>query len=340
MKAAVYHEPFHITHEEVDIPEIGDGEILIKVKACGICGSDLHMYKLDLHSEKLCRPTDKGGIPGHEFSGEIVQVGNQVQDFQIGDRVAAVSRGGGLAEYNPVLVFPGFNVFKLPPEIGYEEAATLEPLANSLHATLKGRPANGENAVVFGAGIIGLGIVQCLKTLDLELNKLIMVDVSDGRLEIARELGADETINAARTDPEEKIREIVGWAPLMVYSEESSALVDVVYDCVGYIKGRSGPPVLQQAINLVREFTGRIVVHGLFEEVIPLDLSPFVLKQVDVLGSFGFSPEEIAQALELIRTGKVDRKPIISHEFPLDRAKEAFDMQCEVEKSVKVIVKP
>jgi len=313
---------------------------LIKVKACGICGSDLHMYKLDLYREKLCRQTDKGGVPGHEFSGEVVKVGNQVQDFQIGDRVAAVSRGGGMAEYNPVLVFPGFNVFKLPPEVSYEEAATLEPLANSLHATLKGHPAGGENAVIFGAGIIGLGIVQCLKALELGLKKIIMVDVSDGRLDMARQLGADEIINADRTDPEEKIREIVGWSPLMTYSEESSALVDVIYDCVGYIKGRSGPPVLQQALNLVREFTGRIIVHGLFEELIPLDLTPFVLKQVDLLGSFGFLPDEIAQALELIRTGKVDRKAIISHEFPLAQAKKAFDMQCEVDKSVKVIIKP
>jgi len=339
MKAAIFNKPYDITVEDVETPEVGDDQILLKIKACGICGSDLHMYKLDLHSDKLCRQTSKGGVPGHEFSGEIVQVGRQVAGFKVGDRVAAVSYGG-LAQVNSITVFPGFNVFRLPPEVSFEEAATLEPLANSLHATLKGKPAKGESAVVFGAGVIGLGIVQCLKALDVALNKLIVVDVSDGRLDLARKLGADETINAAKTDPEEKIREILGWTPLMTYASESSALLDLVYDCAGYIKESPGRPVLQLAINLVREFTGRIVVHGLFEELVPLDLSPFVLKQVAVLGSFGFFPDEISQALELIQTGKVDRKQIISHEFPLEKVKDAFDMQCNVERSVKVIVKP
>jgi 2-desacetyl-2-hydroxyethyl bacteriochlorophyllide A dehydrogenase len=340
MKAAIFHKPFNITTEDVEMPEIGDGEILLNIKACGICGSDLHMYKLDLYTEKLCRQTSKGWVPGHEFAGDVLKVGKNVPDFQAGDRVAAVSSGGGFAEYNPVMVYPGFNVFKIPPEMSYEEAATVEPFANSLHATLRGKPDDGENAVVFGAGIIGLGIVQCLKALEIKLNKIIVVDVSDRRLELAKKLGADEIINAARTDPDEKIREIVGWSPLIFYPEESTAQVDVIYDCVGYIKERPEPPVLQQAINMVKEFSSRIVVHGLFEENIPLDLSYFVVKQVDVLGSYGFFPEEIAQALELIGTGKVNRKQIITHTFPLDQAKQAFDMQCDVDNSVKVIIKP
>jgi 2-desacetyl-2-hydroxyethyl bacteriochlorophyllide A dehydrogenase len=340
MKAAVFHEPFKISTEEVEMPEPGDGEILLNVKACGICGSDLHMYKLDLFTEKLCRQTSKGGVPGHEMSGDIVRVGNGVLDFKAGDRVVAVTSGGGMAEFNTTMVIPGMTVIKLPDEVGYEEAATLEPLANSLHATLKGNPAPGENIVVFGAGIIGLGIVQCLKALDLELGSIIMVDVSDGRLEAAKALGADHLVNAAKSDPEEKIREIVGWTPLLTYSDESSALVDVVYDCVGYMKERSEPPVIQLALNLVREFTGRVVVHGLFEENVSMDFSPMVLKQVDVLGSFAYFPDDLARSLEMMRSGKVDRRQIISHTFPLDQVKAAFDMQCDVENSVKVIVKP
>jgi len=340
MKAAIFHKSFDMTTEEVEIPEIGDREVLVKIKACGICGSDLHMYKLNLYTDKLTRQTSKGGVPGHEFAGDVEKVGKNVQAFQPGDRIAAASRGGGIAEYNSLMVFPGMNALKIPDEVSYEEAATLEPLANSLHATLKGKPAKGETAVVFGAGIIGLGIVQCLKAPDLELNKVIAVDVSDGRLKIAEQLGADFTINAAKENPEEKIAEIVGTAPLMFYNEDATTQVDVVYDCVGYVKERPEAPVIQLAMNMVKEFTGRVVVHGLFEEMVSLDMSPFVMKQVDLLGSFGFLPEEVTQAMELIRTGKVDRKKIISHEFPLDQAKEAFDMQCDVENSVKVIVKP
>jgi threonine dehydrogenase-like Zn-dependent dehydrogenase len=309
------------------------------VKACGICGSDLHMYKLGLFSEKLCRPWRGGGIPGHEFSGEVVEVGSQVRDIEVGDRVAAFSRGG-MAEYIPVPVLPGLNVHKLPPEVSYEEAATLEPLANSLHATLKGKPAAGENAVVFGAGIIGLGIIQCVRALDIDLKKLIVVDVSDRRLEAAGELGADDVINAANENTLDRVTELVGSAPLVFYPEETAPLVDIVYDCVGYIKERPEPPVIQQAIELARDFTGRVVVHGIFEEIVSLDLSPMVVKQVDILGSFGLTPPEVEQALELIRSKKIDRQGLITHEFSLDQAREGFEAQCRIEESVKVLIKP
>jgi threonine dehydrogenase-like Zn-dependent dehydrogenase len=339
MKAAVFYGPLDVKTEEVEKPGINDNEILVNVKACGICGSDLHMYKLDLFTDMLCRRLEKGGIPGHEFSGDVVEVGSQVQGIEIGDRVASFSFGG-MAEYIPVPVFQGFNVFKLPPEVSYEEAATLEPLANSLHATLKANPAKGENAVIFGAGIIGLGVVQCLKTLEVGLNKIVVVDVSDYRLEVAKRLGADEIINASAVDPYEKVIELVGSAPLMFRPTESAPAVDIIYDCVGYIKERPEPPVIQQALNMVRDFTGRIVVHGIFEESVSLDLFPMVAKQVDVLGSYGFIPSEVEQALELIRSKKVDRQGLISHEFSLDQAKEGFEAQCNIEESIKVLIKP
>jgi 2-desacetyl-2-hydroxyethyl bacteriochlorophyllide A dehydrogenase len=339
MKAACYHGPMNITTEEVEKPEIGDGEILVRVKACGICGSDLHMYKLGLFSESLCRQTEKGGIPGHEFSGEVVEVGDFVKGFGVGDRVAAIFHGG-IAEYAPVPVLPGLTVIKLPPEVKFEEAATLEPLANSLHAAMKANPAEGENAVVFGAGIIGLGVIQCLKALEVNLNKIIAVDVSDRRLEMAKQLGADEIINASVDDTFEKAKELTGSTPMLVAPTIFIPNIDIAYDCVGYIKDRSEPQVIQQAINMVREFTGRIVIHGAFEDTVNLDLMPLVAKQANIFGSFGFSPEELAQALELIRTKRVDRQCLISHEFPLEQAHEAFETQVRVEDSVKVIVKP
>ncbi|MCP4749630.1 MAG: zinc-binding dehydrogenase [Proteobacteria bacterium] len=339
MKAAIFHEPLKMTTEEVEKPTAENGQILVKVKACGICGSDLHAYKLDLKTELLVRETDKGGVMGHEFSGDVVEVGAGVEGIEVGDRVAAVSNGG-FAEYVPVPCFTGFNVHKLPPEVSYEEAATLEPLANSLHATLKGNPQNGENVVVFGMGIIGLGIVQCLRALEIDLNQLIVVDVSDHRLELAKKLGADATINASKVDVLKKVEELVGGGSLMLYPNEHTLNVDVSYDCVGYIKERSEPPSIQLAIDMAREFTGRIVVHGLFEANVSLDLMPLVSKHTDILGSFAFSAEEAARALEMIREKKVDRKILISHEFPLDKAKEAFDTQCQVGESIKVLVKP
>ena len=339
MKAAVFHGPMDIKIEEVDKPKMRDDRILVNVKACGICGSDLHMYKLDLFTNILCWRLDNGGIPGHEFSGEVVEVGSKVQDIHVGDRVAAMFLGG-MAEYALVPPLAGRTMAKLPPEVSYEEGATLEPLANSLHAALKGNPAKGENAMVFGAGIIGLGVIQCLKALDVGLNKIIAVDVSDLRLEAAKRIGADEIINAAVDDSYEKVMEMVGSAPLMFQPKQVTPAVDIVYDCVGYIKDRPEPLVIQKAMQMSREITGRIVVHGIFEENVTLDLEPMVLKQVDILGSFGFFPPDVEQSLELIRTKKVDRLGLISHSYTLDRTKEAFDKQSKVEESVKVLVKP
>ena len=113
MKAAIYHAPLDITTEAVEKPSIGSADILIKVRSCGICGSDLHMYKLGLFTEMLCLPSEVGMIPGHEFSGDIVEVGDQVEGLEVGDRVVAYTFGG-MAEFVPVRpAFSGLNVYRI-----------------------------------------------------------------------------------------------------------------------------------------------------------------------------------------------------------------------------------
>lgn len=340
MKAACYHGPKNITTEEVKKPEIGDKDILIKVDACGICGSDLHMYAQGIFREILCKKVDKREIPGHEYSGEVVETGSTVEGIEIGDRVSALSNGG-MAEYVAVSpAIPNMNVYKIPAEVSFDEAATLEPLANSLHAAKLGNPAGGENAFIFGAGIIGLGVIQCLKVIAPDLNKIVMVDVSDKRLELAKKLGADDVINVKKEDLYQKVTRIAGTAPVRIAPGGlMTPAVDIVYDCVGYIKNRPEPPVIQQAILIAREF-GRVVVHGTFEEPVTIEFNFLVGKHVKIYGSFGFIPGEAIEAMELMRSKKVDRESIISHTFSLDQAKEAFDTQLKVEDSVKVMVKP
>ena len=339
MKAAVYYGPRDIRIEEVEKPEIGKNEVLIKVKACGICGSDLHLYKLGIFSERLVRQLKEGPVPGHEFSGEIVKVGRRIKKIKEGDRVAAIYNGA-MAEYISIPCYMNINLFKLPAEISYEEAATLEPLGNSLHATSKANASEGENAVIFGAGAIGLGIIQCLKALQVGLNKVIMVDISEHRLKVAKQLGADEVINASEDNPYEKVIEFVGSSPRIIDPTMTTPTVDIVYDCVGYMKDHPGIPVIQQAIDMVRDSKGRIVVHGLFEDNVNLNLVSMVRKQINIIGSYGSPPSYSKQALELMHSKKVDRKKIISHEFPLDQAKEAFETQCKINESVKVLLKP
>ncbi len=340
MKAAIFHSPLNITTESVDKPSASPDGILIRVRACGVCGSDLHMYKLGLFTDFLCRQTDAGRIPGHEFCGDVVAVGEQVKGLAVGDKVVAYAMGG-MAEYVPVApAWLGMNVYRVPDSIPYKIAATLEPLANSVHAVLKGSPAKDEIAMVFGAGIIGLGVIQCLQALDIGLKKVIAVDVSDKRLAVAKELGADDTINASTDDVAARALQLAGPVPMGMGITTAVPAVDIVYDCVGLIVDRPEPPVIQQAINIVRPGTGRVVVHGVFEAPVTLELSSFVGKQTQLIGSYGGSPEDTVKSLELLEREAVDREIIISHEFPLDQAKEAFDAQMGVESSVKVMIYP
>lgn len=340
MKAAIFHSPRKVTTEIVDKPAIGASDILIRVRSCCICGSDLHMYKLGLFSNIICRESDGGLIPGHEYSGDVVEVGSDIKDIAVGDRVAAYTNGG-MAEYVPVSpALAGMNVYKIPDEVSYKEAATLEPLANSVHAVYKGNPVKGENAVVFGAGIIGLGVIQVLKAFDFGLNKIIAVDVSDKRLETAMQLGADVMINAGRDDLFSKMIEIVGSEGLITMPGMEFPKADIVYDCVGYIQDRPEPPVLEQAILIARSLKGRIIAHGIFEAPLTMDFSILVGKQVQIIGSYGGWPEDTMKAIDLMRTKKIDREGLISHEFSLDQAAEAFETSCTVENSIKVMINP
>ena len=339
MKSAILNGPMDLTVEEVETPDdVDETTAIVKVKACGICGTDLHMYKLGMFTDEYCRITEKGPAPGHEFCGEVVKVHKDTEDLKVGDRVTAVLFGA-MAEYMSVIVVPEL-LFKLPPEVSDEEAATLEPLANSLHAARKGNPQDGDNVVIFGAGIIGLGIVQCLRAMDVKLNKIIIVDFSEHRLQVAKDLGADETVNAAQCDPFARILEIVGEDSAFYKPDLVCGQVDIVYDCAGYMKDRPGVPVLQQAINLMRDLTGRIVVHGMFEDKVALDLYPFLLKQVIIYGSYGFEYEDMEDSIEYLRNGRINRSRLISHRFSLDDITKAFDVQCRTEESVKVLILP
>ena len=338
MKAAIFNGPMDITMEDVETPSIQSTDILIKVLSCGICGSDLHMYKLGLFTDIICRNSEAGPIPGHEYCGEIVEIGSEVQDLSVGDRVVAYGNGG-FAEYVAVTAYPGFNVYRVPESISNKAAATLEPLGNSIHALMKGAHTGEETAMVFGAGIIGLGTIQCLRALDVKLKTLIAVDMSDKRLEMAKQLGADEIINAKHEDPFERAKEMAGSFATGISLLPEVSLVNVIYDCVGLIKDRPGPSVIEQAVRIIFR-DGRIVVHGIFEAPASVDYSLLVAKEAQIIGSYGTSPEDSAKAIDLMESGAVDRDGIITHEFPLNQIKEAFDTQANTEESIKVIVNP
>ena len=162
MKAAVFHGPRDVRFEEIDTPVLEPGDLLLRIKACGICGSDLHTYRHGLF-QQLGNPVADGRVLGHEFCGEIVEIGGgHAPGMHLGDRVVAVGSGGN-AEFVRIPAAMTGNMMSVLDATGDAEAATMEPLATSLHAANLGQARDGETHLVMGAGIIGLGILQCIK---------------------------------------------------------------------------------------------------------------------------------------------------------------------------------
>ena len=384
MKAAVFYGARDFRVENVEVPKMESTDVMVRVKACGICGSDVHTYKRGI----LSRP---GFVLGHEFSGEVAEVGKKVQKINTGDRVVAMivpsseairacgqcfwctrgqpqwcpsiaqkpcgackycksgqfwmcdkiqrhmligyGRNGAYAEY--VLVPDAVldnNVFKIPDSLSWEEAAIIEPLWGAYRWVMMTNPQPHETAVVTGLGTIGLSVMLVLKQF---VPKVIVSEVSQKRLRLAKELGADVIIDATKEDPLQKVIEITGTG--RSFSGKGGGCADIVMECSGV------PIALQQAIEMTRT-GGRIVLVGLFEEDVSLNINRIVHKQLSLISSFnkGQKPvgQEIMEAIKLLASGKVNAKLLISHQFPLDSIMEAFEVQTNPEQSIKVIINP
>jgi threonine dehydrogenase-like Zn-dependent dehydrogenase len=384
MKAAVFYGAHDFRVEDVPEPRIEPTDILIKVKSCGICGSDLHAYKEGLFS----RP---GFIMGHELSGEVAEVGSGVKDIKVGDRVVPMlipfneflkgcgecfwclrgqpqwcptnihkpcgecdycksgqfwmcdkmqrhlllgySRNGGYSEYVTVPDAQlNVNFFKVPDTLSWEEAAFVEPLWGAYRWVMMANPQTHDVAVVIGLGTIGLLVMEVMK---LYASKVIVTEISDKRLQLAKELGADATINAKQEDPVKKIIELTGSG--RSYAGKGGGCADIVMECSG------AGIALRQAMDMTRT-GGRIVLIGLFEEDVPINANLIIHKQLSLISSFGWGTgkitKEISESMKLLAERKVNVKPLISHEFPVSGIMDAFEAQTRPDEAVKVLIKP
>lgn len=381
MKAAVFYGARDFRVEEIEKPAIEPTDVLIRVKACGICGSDLHAYKEGIFS----RP---GFVMGHEIAGEVVEVGRQVKGVAVGDRVvplggvrekpcgecfwcargqpqwcssvshkpcgecaeclagkfwlcrknlrymlAGYSRNGGYAEYMFVPdAAVNRNLYKIPNPVSFEEAAFLEPLWGAYKWVDMAEPQAHDTAVVTGLGTIGLLVMQVLKQ---RVARVVVSDVSEKRLQFARELGADVVVNAAKEDLLAIVIELTGNG--RSFSGRGGGRADIVMECSG------APGAFTQAIEMTRT-GGRVVLVGLYEHEISFDVNRIIHKQLKLISSFNRGrrppPEEIVECMDLIASGNVKVKPLISHEFSVDDIMPAFETQTNAAESVKVMVKP
>ncbi len=335
MKAAVMHGAMDVRTDIVPDPVLEPHGVIIKVKACGICGSDLHVYKRD----------EKGNIFGHEFSGDVVEVGAQVKDITPGMRVTAVGfkpcgecfwcmqgKGhrcsnmallgyhfpGAMAEYVHVpFAAIGRTVFPLPDELSYEDAASVEPLSISYFSVNRAQPRENESIAVIGLGVIGLYAVQVLKTMGVE--KIVASGRRPSRLEAAKICGADVVIDAAKED-------------IVPVAMDATAKmgVNTVIECAGKQE------TFDQAVAIARG-GGKVMLVGVYEEPLTWEPAPVIAKNLLLIGCLGGN---FPASIELLRSGKVDAKPLITHRFSLDQAAEAFKTQLSDPDAIKVMFIP
>lgn len=336
MRAAIYRGRRDVVAGEVSDPVINDYQVLIDVEACGICGSDLHTYREDWQPEKNVTVYPEGRVMGHEFAGVVVAAGANVT-AKVGDRVVGVNVGGGMAQKVAVYESP-YTLHKIPDNVSFVEAATTEPMGNALRIARISDAQDGDNIVVFGMGIIGLGVIQAYRASGKKLGKLIAVDTSPVRLAKARELGADHAINARDEDVVSAVTALCGTTTTNL--GEIAPKVQVVCDCVGYIKRMAGTPVLQTALDLICDGGGRIVCFGIFESDVPLNLHNLIFRQPKILGVMGYEPADLADALAMMSDGRIDRASLVTHQFPLEQVGAAFSAQDGYADSIKVVLLP
>lgn len=316
-----------------DVPEpvLDEGELLIKVQYCGICGSDLHTYIEGVNIRH-----------GHEFSGDIVEVGVGVKGWEIGDRVTAESssscgecywckRGemglceNFLATWNQI---PGafatytkakyHRLHKLPSEMSYEEAVLVEPTAVALHAVRLSAMGVGDVVAVLGLGPIGQLVARLAKISGARA--VYATEASQSRIELARGV-VDEVIDVNAVNPVDRILELIGGRG-----------PDVVFECAGAIS------TTQQSVALVRK-GGTVVIAGVSLHPVETFVSNIVLRELTVRGSMLSCSADFATALSLIRDKRIDVAPLITCVMPLDDINKAFEMAVRAE-GVKILIRP
>lgn len=343
MKAAVMRSTRKIQIEEYPVPQIGPDEVLIKVMAVGICGSDLHYYS---HGRIGKYVVDKPFILGHECSGDIAAIGSNVQRFQVGDRVAVepgvtCGRCDACKEgrYNlcpevEFLATPPFDgafvqyikiredfVFSIPDHLSYEEAALVEPFSVGLHAAARTGLQPGSTVAIMGMGPVGLMAVAAAKAYGAAT--IIVTDLEPLRLEAARQMGASHIINIREQDPLEEIKRIT-----------NGKGVDVAWETAG------NPKALQSALGSLRRGGKLAIVELPAQDEIPLNV-PFIAdNEVDIYGIFRYA-NTYPKGINFLSSGIVDANKLITDKFALEQTQEAMERALnQKSECLKIMVYP
>ena len=337
MKASRFlgNKTFAVT--DLPTPHAGPGELVLRNQVCGVCGTDVHIY----HGEPGSADVNPPVVLGHEYSGEVVEVGEGVTGFAVGNHVTVdpniycghcaycqngkkqlcpsmeaigVTRDGGFAQYSRI---PASQAFKLEPTVPWEAAAMAEPLACCLHGIDLAGIQVGDKVCVVGGGAIGLLMVQLAKLSGA--SQIVLSEPNEKRRQVGLQLGANAALDPTRPDAQEAFAQVLGGG------------ANVVIECVGNV------PAVKSAF----QFAGKGATVLLFsvpkvDATFDLPLFDVYKKELTIKGSF-VNPDTHARAVALINSGKVDFGPIITHRFTLDQLPEAIAMQMS-DASIKVVV--
>jgi L-iditol 2-dehydrogenase len=332
MRAMVLFGQDDLRIVEKPVPEPGPGEVLVRVAMCGTCGTDLKIQSHPFPNQ----PPFGQFTPGHEWTGTVVALGDTVDEFQVGDRVAIeahkgcgrcencvvgmytaclnygnVDKGhrtsglttdGGFAEY---VVHHINALYRLPENVSWEDAVLVTTAGTGMYGLdAIGGYIAGDNVVVVGPGPVGLMTVQLCKALGAE--RVVLVGTRGNRLALGAALGADVVVNALKENPREAVRRALG-----------SRGADLVIEASG------APEAPQQCVEMVRR-GGKILFLAYYKQPVTLDLSAAVRDDITLYGTRGEGGNNVRRALSLVAQGKVRGRELVTHQFPLDEIQQGF----------------
>ena len=339
MKAAVYYTNDDIRIEEMPVPEIGPGEILVRIESSGICGSDvMEWYRVKKAPLVL----------GHEIAGTVEKVGAEVGRFTPGDRVSVAHHvpceqcrycikgqyslcetlrttnfdPGGFAEFVRV---PEINVekgtFPIPDGLSFDAAAFIEPLACVVRGLNQTRFTEGDDVLVLGSGISGLLFIKLLRTKGA--GRIVTTDIDPARLEAAIRMGADEALDAKKATPE-RLKEL-----------NDGRLFDLAVTCAGV------EPVVLQALRSV-DRGGTVLLFAPLAPGVEITIPFFDVwrDQLTIVSTYAGPPADSREAIDLLASGEIEVDDMITHRLPLDRTAEGFKLVAQGAESIKVIIRP
>lgn len=352
MKAALWYNKNDIRVEEIDEPKVTKGNVKIKVKWCGICGSDLHEFLggpifIPVGQPHPLSKNEAPVVLGHEFSGEVVEIGDGVKNFKAGDRVVVepmvvcgecpackegkynlcstlgfhglCGSGGGLAEYT---VFPEEYVHKLPDSMTYEQGALIEPMAVALHSIRIANFNVGDTAIVLGSGPIGLATIECLKSAGAKL--VVVLQRKSIRQEYAKRAGADVVLDPNVVDIAEEVKKLTGGVG-----------VDFAFETTGAKIG------FDTGLNSLK-YNGTMVITSIWEGDVTFNPNELVFTEKKIVGTLAYR-HEFPATMALMNDGRIKADGYITKKVYLDDiVEEGFGTLTgpDKKKQVKILVTP